>query len=233
MNILNEKTVLITGAKGGLGTHVTHAFLGAGAVVAGVSRSISDKDFDHPNFAAFSAELASDPGARAMVEQVLTRFPRVDVLVHLVGGFAGGSRTEETTTAIFDQMFDLNVKSAFYVMSAVLPHMRQRNSGRILTISGRAGVEPAAGIGVYSASKAALISLTRTVALENADHGISANTILPGTMDTPANRAAMPAADISKWVRPEQVAGLLVYLASESSADVNGAAIPIYGSGLG
>jgi NAD(P)-dependent dehydrogenase (short-subunit alcohol dehydrogenase family) len=232
MDTLNGEVVLITGAKGGLGTHVTSAFLAAGASVAGVSRSISPHDFDHPNFAAFPAELSSDQAALAMVEQVLARFQRIDALVHLVGGFAGGTRIEETKSRTFDQMFDLNVKSAFYVIGAVLPHMRARGSGRILTISGRAGVEPAFGIGVYSASKAALISLTRTVALENAGHGISANSILPGTMDTPANRAAMRAADTSKWVRPQQVAALLVYLASDASADINGAAIPIYGSSM-
>lgn len=229
MNRVGGKVVLITGAKGGLGTWVTHAFLSAGASVAGVSRAISDKDFDDPNFAAFPAELVTEQAARAVVDQVVARFQRIDALVHLVGGFAGGTRIEETKSGTFDQMFDLNVRSAFHVMSAVLPHMRRQRSGRILAISGRAGVEPTAGIGVYSASKAALISLTQTVALENSDQGISANVILPGTMDTPANRAAMPGADASKWVRPEQVASLLVYLASDDSADINGAAIPVYG----
>ena len=229
VNAPEQQVVLITGAKGGLGAPVTQAFLAAGASVAGVSRSISGKDFDHPNFAAFPAELSAEAPVRAMVDQVVARFQRIDVLVHLVGGFAGGARMDETKSDTFDQMFELNVKAAFFVMGAVLSQMRRQNSGRILTISGRAGVEPAAGIGVYSASKAALISLTQTVALENADRGITANVVLPGTMDTPANRAAMPDADRSKWVSPEQVAGLLVYLASNRAADINGAAIPIYG----
>jgi NAD(P)-dependent dehydrogenase (short-subunit alcohol dehydrogenase family) len=110
--------------------------------------------------------------------------------------------------------------------------MRRTGAGRILAIGSRAAENPGPGVGAYSASKAALVSLIRTVAVENKDLAITANVLLPGTMDTPANRNAMPGADTSTWVQPASVASLIVWLASEAGKDVNGAVIPVYGAGL-
>ena len=230
MSSLESKVALITGAKGGLGSSVTKAFLAAGAVVIGVSRSIQASDFSHPNFAAMPAELASGDAAKRVVEGVVARFGRIDALIHVMGGFTGGAGVAETSDAALEQMLDLNYRSAFYMARAVLPQMRQQGSGRILAVASRQAVEPAAMVGAYSASKAAVVSLVRTIALENKDRGISANAVLPATMDTPANRAAMPQADASHWVQPEQVAALLVHLASDDGAQITGAAIPIYGN---
>ena len=226
---LENKVALITGAKGGLGSFVTKAFLAAGAKVAGVSRSIQASDFRHPEFAAMPADLASGDAARKVAGDVAARFGRIDVLVHVMGGFAGGASVAETDDATFESMIDLNYRAAFYMARAVLPRMRQQGGGRILAVASRQAVEPAAMVGAYSASKAALVSLIRTIAIENKDLGISANAVLPGTMDTPGNRAAMPNADRSQWVEPSQVAALLVYLASDAAADITGAAVPIYG----
>jgi NAD(P)-dependent dehydrogenase (short-subunit alcohol dehydrogenase family) len=153
-------------------------------------------------------------------------------LVHLVGAFTGGQSVAETADAAFEQMLAANLKSAFNVFRAVLPGMRARGSGCILAIGSRTAVDPQPMLGAYSASKAALVSLVRTVALENKDRGISANVILPGTMDTPINRAAIPGADPAKWVRPAQVASLLVYLASDQATQISGAVIPILGGEL-
>jgi NAD(P)-dependent dehydrogenase (short-subunit alcohol dehydrogenase family) len=164
-----------------------------------------------------------------LVEQVITRFKKIDVVAHTVGGFAGGQSIAETDDATFKQMFDLNLNSAFYLLRAALPAMRKTGNGRIIAISGRAAVDPGPGVGAYSASKAALVSLIRTVAAENKDVGITANVILPGTMDTPTNREMIPKADVNKWVKPENVASLVVWLASDAGADVNGAVIPVYG----
>jgi NAD(P)-dependent dehydrogenase (short-subunit alcohol dehydrogenase family) len=129
-------------------------------------------------------------------------------------------------------MFDMNLNSAFHILRAAIPHMRRARVGRIIAISSRAAENPGATIGAYSTSKAALVSLIRTVALENKDVGITANVILPGTMDTPANRKAMPGADMSTWVQPASVASLIVWLAGDAGKDVTGAAIPVYGQGL-
>jgi NAD(P)-dependent dehydrogenase (short-subunit alcohol dehydrogenase family) len=229
MNKLEGKVVLVTGAKGGLGSFVTEAFLEAGAVVVGVSRSIRASDFAHSRFTALPAELSSAEAARKVAEEAVARFQRIDGLVHVMGGFAGGERVEDTDDATMERMLDLNFRSAFYMMRAVLPHMRRLGKGSIGVVASRQGAEPAAMVGAYSASKAAVIALVRTVALENKDRAISANVVLPGTMDTPANRAADPKADTSKWVQPSQVAALLVHLAGDTGAQVTGTAIPVYG----
>jgi NAD(P)-dependent dehydrogenase (short-subunit alcohol dehydrogenase family) len=226
---LHGKVILITGAKGGLGTSVTNSFLDAGARVFGVSRSIADSDFPHPNFSAVAAELSDGDRARQVVENVVDKGGRIDGLVHLVGAFAGGRSVAETDDATLDKMLDLNLRSAFHVIRAILPIMRAQGAGRIVGIGSKAAVEPASLAGVYGASKAALVSLIRTIARENADVHVSANVVLPGTMDTPANRAADPNADYSKWVHPCQVAKLLVHLVSDEASQVSGAVIPIYG----
>jgi NAD(P)-dependent dehydrogenase (short-subunit alcohol dehydrogenase family) len=227
---MKDKVVIITGANGGLGTHVTNAFLDAGATVVGVSPNIRQSDFNHPNFTALPAEISTPESANVLVDQILTRFSRVDVLAHTVGGFAGGQSIAETDDATFQRMFNLNLNSAFYLLRALLPAMRKTRNGRILAIGSRAALDPGPGVGAYSASKAAMVSLIRTVALENKDAGITANVILPGTMDTPANRRSMPNADLSKWVQPRTVASLMAWLASDAGKDVNGAVIPVYGS---
>jgi NAD(P)-dependent dehydrogenase (short-subunit alcohol dehydrogenase family) len=222
---LYGKKVLITGASGGLGTYVTRAFLHAGAEVVGVARSIRKEEFPHAGFTALQASISSPEEAQVIVKQA----GEVDVLVHLMGGFAGGMNVEATDMATVDRMFDMNFKSAYLMLAAILPGMRVRKSGILLAIGTGAAVNPVPTLGVYAASKAALVSLMRTVALETAADGISANTVLPGTMDTPANRAAMPDADFTKWVPPADVASLLVHLALNPS--VTGAVIPVPGKG--
>jgi len=227
---LNPRIVLITGAKGGLGTSVTQAFLEDGAQVIGASRSIADSDFPHERFAALPGELSDRESAAKMIDAATKRWGRIDVLAHLVGGFSGGTPVVETGDGVVDRMLDLNFRSAFHIIRAVLPHMRQQGFGRILAIGSKAAVEPAPMAAAYAASKAALVSFIRTVARENSDRGITANVVLPGTMDTPANRASDPTADISKWVNPCQVASLLVHLASSRASNINGAVIPVYGA---
>jgi len=227
---MKDKVVLVTGASGGLGAFVTRAFLEAGATVVGVSRKIQQSEFDSSAFTALPAEISTAAGAKTMVESMVNKFGRLDVVAHTVGGFAGGSSVAETGDALFQRMLDVNLSSTFYLLRTVLPVMRKTGNGRIIAVGSRAALEPGAGVGAYSASKAAMVSLIKTVALENKDAGITANVILPGTIDTPANRKAMPNADTSKWVHPANVARLMVWLAGDAGKDVNGAAIPVYGA---
>jgi NAD(P)-dependent dehydrogenase (short-subunit alcohol dehydrogenase family) len=166
------------------------------------------------------------------VDAAITRLGNLDILAHLVGGFAGGKRVDEMDDATWQRMFDLNLNSAFQLLRAVIPHMRRAKTGRIIAIGSRAAVDPGPTLAAYNASKAALVSLVRTVALENKAAGITANVILPGTMDTPGNRQSDPKADFSQWVQPATVAGLIVWLAGEQARDVSGAVIPVYGAGL-
>jgi NAD(P)-dependent dehydrogenase (short-subunit alcohol dehydrogenase family) len=227
-----EKVVLVTGADGGLGKFVTQAFLEVGATVVGASRGIQQSTFKSARFIALPAEVSSRETAQTLVDQALTHFGKLDVLVHTIGGFTGGASIADTDDATFLRMMNINLNSVFHVVRAALPVLRRAGDGRIIAIGSRAGVEPGPGVGAYSASKAAMVSLMKTVALENKDAGIRANVILPGTMDTPANRKAMPNADVSKWVRPSTVASLIVWLASDAGKDINGAAIPVYGADI-
>ncbi len=226
------RTALVTGATGGLGTHVTQALLDAGFAVVGLAPKVHPTDFDHPHFTALPATLDSLIAAKQAVETILAHFGKIDVLAHLVGGFAGGQTIADTDDATFQRMLDMNLNSSFHILRAVLPPMRQAGSGRIIAIGSRAAESPGAMVGAYSASKAALVSLIRTVAIENKDLGITANVILPGTIDTPANRKDMPGGDTSQWVHPASIANLIVWLAGDGGKDVTGAAIPVYGRGL-
>jgi len=227
---MKGKVVLVTGADGGLGVHVTQAFLDTAATVIGSSRKIQQSDFNHPNFVAIPAEISTREGAKVLVDQVVARFGKLDILVHTVGGFAGGQSIVETDDVTFQRMLDLNLNSVFHILRAAVPALRQTGNGRVIAIGSRAAVDPGPSVGAYSASKAAMVSLIRTAALENKDASLTANVILPGTMDTPANRQAMPGADFAKWVRPATVASLIVWLARDAGRDVNGAVIPVYGS---
>ena len=228
-DLMKGKVVLVTGAKGGLGTYVTQTFLDAGATVIGTSRKIQQSDFNNANFSALPAEILTREGAKVLVDQVVERFGKLDVLAHTVGGFAGGPSIVDTDDATFQRMFDLNLNCVFHILRAAVPSLRKTGNGRVIAIGSRAALEPGAGVGAYSASKAAMVSLIRTVAVENKDAGLTANVILPGTMDTPANRRAIPNADVSKWVQPATVAELVVWLAGETGKDVNGSVIPVYG----
>jgi NAD(P)-dependent dehydrogenase (short-subunit alcohol dehydrogenase family) len=219
MGEFTGRVVLIAGASGGLGTVVAQAFREAGATVAAVSRSSSE----------ISADLTRPDEAARAVEAARARFGRLDVLLHLAGGFEGGTPVAQTADGVWNRMFDLNLNSAFYTARAALPAMIEAGYGRIVAIGSKTAVEPVATLAAYGASKAALVALIRTIALEVKRSGVTANVVLPSVIDTSANRAADPAADFSRWVKPASIARLLLWLASEPAADVNGAVIPIYG----
>jgi len=220
-----ESVVLITGASGGLGTPVTEAFLASGALVAATSRRIARAQ--HPNLRTFPADLLKADQAQALADAVVAQHGRIDALVHLAGGFTGGKPVPETDLDTWDQMLSLNLGAAVRIFRAVIPHMRRARQGRIVAIASKAAVEPAANVGAYSASKAALVSLVKTVALENRDLGITANAILPGTIDTPANREWGTPEDRAKWVSPERLAALAMFLVSDAAAQITGTAIPV------
>ena len=138
---MKGKVVLVTGADGGLGTHVTQAFLDAGATVVGSSRKIRESAFASPNFTAVSGEITTAEGAKTLLSHVTTRFGKLDVLAHTVGGFAGGQSIAETDDATFQRMFDLNLNSVFYMLRAAIPFLRKSESGRIIAVGSRAALE--------------------------------------------------------------------------------------------
>jgi NAD(P)-dependent dehydrogenase (short-subunit alcohol dehydrogenase family) len=226
---MDGRVVLITGAKGGLGSFVTEKFLEEGATVVGTSRSIKQSDFSSPKFTAMAVDFSRVAAVNELANQVVARFGKIDVLAHVLGAFSGGQSVADTDDKTWEQMRDQNLTSAFYILRAVVPYMRKARYGRIVAVGSLAAVEPHAGLGAYVVSKTALAALVRTVALENADANITANVVLPGTMDTPANRAAMPNADFTKWAQPSEVAKLILTLGSEESAQISNTLVPVEG----
>jgi NAD(P)-dependent dehydrogenase (short-subunit alcohol dehydrogenase family) len=216
--------VLITGAGGGLGSATCRVFLESGAKVIAVDRKWPEP---HP-FPTIAADLTTAEGCDQMIAEAMKHGP-VDALVHLVGGFSGGSTVAETSDQTWDLMMNVNLRVGFQVMRATLKPMLLAKRGKIVAIGSRAAVEPSPNFAAYAISKAALVALVKNVAAEEKDSGITANVVLPSTIDTPANRKAMPQSDFSKWVAPESIAKLLVWLTSDAASDVNGAVIPIYG----
>jgi NAD(P)-dependent dehydrogenase (short-subunit alcohol dehydrogenase family) len=215
--------ILITGAGGGLGSAVVEAFLATGATVYGADLVWKHQPHTNARFHPIEANLLQ----ASECERVAKAASPVDALLHLVGGFAGGQPVAETSDETWQRMLDMNLRSAYSMFRAVLPQMVKARRGRIVAIGSHVVLEPVANLAAYNASKAALVSLVETVALECKDSGITANVILPSVIDTAANRAAMPSADYSKWVTPESIAGMLVWLASDAARDVTGAVIKI------
>jgi NAD(P)-dependent dehydrogenase (short-subunit alcohol dehydrogenase family) len=214
--------VLITGASGGLGSAVVERFLSDGHTVIGVARSWPAGNYRH---ATIAADLTRSDGCTAMAAEA----GDVEAVVHLMGGFAGGEDLTGTDEATWDQMMNVNLRSAFLTFRAILPRMRERNHGRIIAVGSRTGTDPAPGLSAYGVSKAGLVHLIRTLALELKHTDITSNVVMPSTIDTAANRKAMPSADHSKWVSPSSIATVVFWLASDAARDVSGAVIPIYG----
>ena len=211
--------VLITGASGALGAAVIQEFLRRGAQVTGVGRSWPEP---RPAIRTLDLDLF-DPS------QVASLGAGFDVLVHVLGGFAGGQPVQDTDDATWAGQLQINVTSAFHAARAVLPGMLARGQGRIVAVGAKAALDPMPRFTAYAVSKAALVALIRGIAAETKGSGVTANVVLPSTMDTPANRKAMPDADFAKWVKPESVAAAIGWLASPEAAGVTGAVLPVYG----
>jgi len=228
MSESDARVALITGASGGLGSAVVPAFLEEGIRVAGLSRQWRNRP-GAVGFEAVEGDLSTREGAEAVVEETVKRMGRLDMLIHLAGGWAGGAVLEKTEADVWDQMLSMNLMSAVHAMSAVVAVMKKAGGGCVVAVGSRAGVEAAPGMAAYAASKAALHAVVRAVAEEVKDDGITVNAVLPGTLDTAANRKAMPKADHGAWVSPAAISSLLLWLCSEQGREVNGALIPIYG----
>jgi NAD(P)-dependent dehydrogenase (short-subunit alcohol dehydrogenase family) len=217
-------SVIITGAAGGLGSPVCGVFHEAGVQVIAIDRAWKKTQ----PYKTIDADLTTSEGATAMVGEALSHGP-IDGLIHLVGGFAGGTPIAETDEKTWDLMMNVNVRIAFLTIRAALKPMIEARRGRIVAVGSRAAVEPSPNLAAYAVSKAAVVALVKNVAAEVKDLGITANAVLPSTIDTPANRASMPKADFSAWVAPASIAKLLLWLASDAAGDTSGAVIPIYG----
>ena len=232
------QVVLITGGTGNLGAPVARAFAQAGAQVALLDRDPAKQAALFPEWGASSPHLMLapvdllDPDATtAAVHQVVSRLGRIDVLVNTVGGYRAGKPVHEMDLAVWDLMLNLNARTTLLACRAVIPQMLAQGRGKIVNVAARAGLAGTANHAAYAASKAAVIRLTESLSAELKARGINVNCVLPGTIDTADNRAAMPNADRSLWVAPESLAEVIGFLASEAARDVHGVALPVYGLG--
>lgn len=227
-----ERVVLVTGGSGGLGSAVTEAFLEDGWRVAVPTHSsgsdvLTDLAARHPDrLTWFAADLATETGAGEAVARAANWGGRLDAVVHTVGGYAGGAPLHETAPDEWDRMMSINLRSAFLVARAAIPRLRE--GGTLVFVSSRAALRGRKGHVPYAVSKAALLTLTEAIAEEYKGR-VRANAVLPGTIDTPANRAAMPDAKHETWTAPAEIARVIVFLASGASGVVSGAAVPVYG----
>lgn len=228
---MQDREVLITGAGGGLGVEVTVAALEAGARVTAITRGRDEAALSSRIDGAMGQRLVMVPGDvtdLGRVEAIVDGMPRVDVLLHLVGGFGMGP-THTFDPDEYGRLVGLNLTSTFNVVRTALARMRKDGYGRIVTIASRNALEPGPETAVYGATKAAVLSFTRSVAEETRALDITANSVLPSIIDTPANRAAMGDEQADKWVSPASLARTIVDLGRESARDLRGTAVQIYG----
>jgi NAD(P)-dependent dehydrogenase (short-subunit alcohol dehydrogenase family) len=226
------RTAIVTGGTGALGSRVVRAFLAAGDRV--VVPWIIDREreaLEKTETAALAsgqlslvrADVAQESGAASVVSEA----GEPSVLINGVGGFVGGTPVHLTDLEAWERMWTMNVRSAVTMSRAALPSMLARGRGVIVNVASRAAIDRPAGLAAYSASKTAVIVLTETLQREVAGNGVRVNAIVPTTIDTPANRAAMPKADFSQWTPPDRIAGVLLWLASDAAATVRGGLIPV------
>ncbi|UCC86167.1 MAG: SDR family oxidoreductase [Anaerolineales bacterium] len=228
------RVVIVTGAAGNLGNAVTRAFQSAGARLTLVDRAEDRLQRLYPDMVdssdyllANSVDLTSAEAVQSMVDKTLERFGQIQVLVNTAGGYRAGAPVHETSLETWDFMLNLNARSVFLVSRAVIPHLLQQRYGKIINVAARVARQGRANMAVYSASKSAVVHLTESMAAELKGEGINVNCILPSTIDTPANRRAMPEADYSIWVKPQAIAEVILFLASDSASPLHGVAVPV------
>jgi NAD(P)-dependent dehydrogenase (short-subunit alcohol dehydrogenase family) len=227
-----QATWVVTGGTGALGRAVVARALaeGARAVVPWIVPGERDAlEAEHAgatsagSLVLLEADVAEAEGAAAVAEAAGAPL----VLVNGVGGFGGGDPVHATDLALFDRMYRMNVRTAAAMARAVAPGMVERGRGVIVSVASQAALDPPAGLAAYAMAKAAIVVLTRTLHAELGPHGVRVNAVVPTTIDTPANREAMPDADFSAWTPPERIAGVIRWLASDEGATVRGGLLPV------
>ncbi len=234
---LSGKVAVVSGAGGNLGLAVVRRLSAEKAKLALIDRNeerlrqtLRADHIDDSDVLIGPADLTKKPEVDAFVDKAVSRFGRIDILVHTAGGYKPGAPVHEMDEALWDSLMDLNLKIAFLLGAAVARCMVTSSSGgRIIFVSGRAALGGGATISAYSAAKAGVVRLAESMSAELLERGITVNAILPSTIDTPQNRQSSPDVDFSKWVSPESLADVIAFLASDGARDISGAAIPVYG----
>lgn len=225
------RTAIITGGSGGLGATVTRRFLDDGwqVVVPWVAEEELTRLGAHPGLTLVRADLFEHDGAAEAVRAAERTDGTLGAVVNLVGGYASGERLHATPVGDFETQLRLNLRPTYLTCQAALPALLAAGGGAIVCMASRAAVAPFPGGSGYAVAKAAVLALVDSMAVEYGDEGVRVNAILPSVIDTPANRAAMPDADPSAWVTPDEVAAMIAHLCGDSARSVNGAHVEMYG----
>lgn len=226
------KVALVAGGTGGLGRAVSLAFLDEGAKVVVPYRT--DKEFDELKRSAAGRQAhligrAVDVLDEVAVAKLVEEVGRIDVLVNTVGAYVGGVELWKLTPADFDRMLNLNLRSGYLLARAVVPGMLKRGHGAVVNISAKAALDHGAGASAYAASKAASLAMMDSLAADTRGTGVRVNSVLPSIIDTKVNREAMPNAKFDAWPKPEDIAKVILFLASDAAKVVHGAAVTVYG----
>jgi NAD(P)-dependent dehydrogenase (short-subunit alcohol dehydrogenase family) len=229
--------VLVAGGTGGLGRAVSLAFLNEGAELI-VTYLIDQKFADLKSVAGANAsrlagrkiDVTNEGAVQQLIEGILRENRRLDVLVNTVGGYVGGKKLWELDTEVLDRMLALNLRSGFMLSRAAAKAMLPQGKGVIVNVTAKAAVDHQAGLAAYAASKAAALALMDSLAADLKGTGVRVNSVLPSIVDTESNRKAMPNADFAKWPKPEDIARVILFLASDDAKVIHGAAIPVYGN---
>jgi NAD(P)-dependent dehydrogenase (short-subunit alcohol dehydrogenase family) len=230
-----NKIALITGAGGNVGSAVAKRFAAGGAKLVLVNRTADAletlvSDLGGVDIMTSVANLSHEGAVDTLVSEIEERYGRIDILAHTVGGFASGRAVYEPGLDQLEMMWALNVIPTYIVTGRVARHMMDKGvRGHITVIAARSGLKGASKTAAYTASKSAAMRIVESLALEVRDRGIHVNSVLPSTLDTPQNREAMPNADASKWVTPEELADTIAFLSSEASNGLYGANVEVYG----
>lgn len=231
---LSGKVAIVTGAAGNLGQAVCQALSAQGARIALLGHHLTSLEATRAGLAAgdsaaFALDLIDPRQVEEATNQVMAQFGRIDILANVAGGFTMGPPLHATPDSDWDQMMDLNARTVFHACRAVIPHLLAAGGGCIVNVAARSALKGQGSMAPYCASKAVVIRLTESLAEEHREDGIRVNCVLPGTLDTPQNRAAMPDADPSRWVTTAALADVILFLVSKAARAINGAAIPVYG----
>ncbi len=220
MNEFDGVNVTVTGAAGVLGTAVAEAFRAKGATVTGIDIVSTDT-----TFTLHQADLIDPEDARRVVAEI----GQIDVLANIAGGFTMGDTVDSTSDETWDFMYNLNVRTVFNMVRAVVPQMVDRQRGKIVNIGALNALRGVGRMAAYSASKSVVIRLTESLSEELKTKNINVNCVLPSIIDTPRNREDMPKANFLTWVTPEAMAKVVLFLASSDADPIHGASLPVTG----
>ena len=234
---MENTVVLVTGPLGNLGSAVVKRFLAPDTSLFLLDRHPDRLLQSYPELAASPShlllpgvDLLDKKGVEQALERGIAKFNHIDSLIHTVGGFTMGETVAELEDQTWQRMMDLNLRTLLNTARPVITQMLEQKKGKIITIGARPALEGRARMSAYSAAKAGVLRLTEALSAEVKSKGINANCVIPGTIDTPENRKAMPDADTSRWVSPDSVAEVIHFLCSPAADDIHGAAVPIYGA---